>query len=124
MLFVSLFKWWYTEGWRQRAQLIASRLDGVMDYFSIDLLLKTLFQPFRQDGVGKVDGPLSVQLHAFADKTISRIIGAVIRIIILVFGLIAIALSAIFSLIVLVGWAIIPATPLIGIVLTIVQVSA
>lgn len=115
MLFVSFFKWWYSDGWQQCARQIVTKLDGVIDYFSIDLLVKTLFQPFRQDSTGKVDGSLDVKLHALAENLISRVLGAVIRLVILVLGLITIALFSIWSVIVLVGWAVVPAAPLIGI---------
>lgn len=117
MLFVSLFKWWYSDGLRQRALAMGVRLDGVIDYFSIDLLLKTLFQPFRQDGTGKVDGPLDAQLRAFADKMISRVLGAIIRTVILVLGLVAITIYALAFCFSLILWAVVPLLPIIGAVL-------
>lgn len=117
MLFVSLFKWWYGAGWRRRALLVNGRLEGVMDYFSVDLLLKTLFSPFRQISAGRVDGPLGVQLRALADKLISRIIGAMVRLVILVIGLVVIALTAIFGLTILIAWAFVPVLPILGLLL-------
>lgn len=123
MLFVSLFKWWYSDGLRQRALAMGVRLDGVIDYFSIDLLLKTLFQPFRQDGTGKVDGPLDVQLRAFADKMISRVLGAIIRTVILILGLIAITFYAAAFCFSLIFWVIVPLLPLVGLVLMILGIG-
>lgn len=120
MLFVSLFKWWYGEGWRQRAVMINARLEGVVDYFSIDLLVKTLFSPFRQISAGRVDGPIGEQLRAFADKMVSRIIGGVVRSIILIIGLVTIALTVVASLILLLAWALVPLLPVIGIVLAMI----
>ena len=123
MLFVSLFRWWYSDGLRQRAQAMNTRLDGIIDYFSIDLLAKTLFQPFRQDVSGRVDGSLDLKMRAFADNTISRVLGAMIRTVILLLGLITIALYAIAVVVGLLAWIAIPATPLIGIVLAVAGVS-
>jgi hypothetical protein len=117
MLFVSLLRWWYSDGWVRRARLISNQLDGVIDYFSIDLLLKTLFSPFRQISAGKVNGPLEAQMRALADKLISRIIGAMIRLILLTVGLIAIAGQVIIGLITLILWALLPVFPIIGLVL-------
>lgn len=117
MLFVSFFKWWYSDGWQQRARKIATSLDGVIDYFSISLLVKTLFQPFRQDSNGRVDGALDAKMHALAENLISRVLGALIRLVVLIFGMLSIAAFAIWSVIVLVGWAIVPVAPLVGIVL-------
>lgn len=117
MLFVSLIKWWYTDGWRQRAKLISVRLDGVIDYFSVDLLLKTLFSPFRQISAGRVDGPLGDQLRAFADRLVSRLIGAVVRTLILLVGLVAISVYAVGGLVILVLWLFVPLLPIVGTVL-------
>lgn len=120
MLLISLVQWWYGEGWRQRAKMISDRLDSTVDYFSIELLLKTLFSPFRQISAGKVDGPLGVKLRAFADRIISRVIGAMIRIVILIIGVITIFLHAVIGIIVLIGWAFVPVLPVIGAVMMII----
>jgi hypothetical protein len=119
MLFVSLIRWWYTDGWRRRAKIVSTRLDGVIDYFSIDLLIKTLFAPFRQISAGKVDGPLGVQMRALADRLISRVIGALIRLILLILGMLTIAAQAIFGLIILVLWLFVPALPIVGVILAV-----
>ena len=116
MLFVSLLQWWYSDGWRRRASIVSAQLDSMIDYFSIDLLAKTLFSPFRQISAGKIDGPLGVQLRAFADKLISRVIGALIRTVLLIAGMITIALTALFGVVILVAWAIVPVLPIIGII--------
>ena len=117
LLITSLLRWWYTDGWRARAQRVANRLDGTMDYFSFDLLLKTLFTPFRQISAGSVDGPLEVKLRALIDKLFSRVIGAFIRLIILIVGGLTIGFQAVFGVLVLVGWAVVPLFPMIGVFL-------
>lgn len=117
MLFISLFKWWYGPGWVQQARALSMRLDGLIDYFSIDLLAKTLFAPFRQDGAGRVDGPLEVKFRAFLDKLISRILGAIIRMAILLIGLVSIALYVVWSALMLALWFVVPLLPLAGLVL-------
>lgn len=116
MLVLSLLRWWYGDGWRQYGRSIALRLDGVMDYFSIDLLLKTLFQPFRQISTGRVDGPLEVKLRAMADKLISRVIGAMIRVTILLIGLVAIFTQAVLGLLTMALWTIVPLLPVVGVI--------
>ncbi len=123
MLFVSLIRWWYSDGIYQRIRAMALKLDGLIDYFSFDLLIKTLFQPFRQDSTGKVDGSLDVKLRAFADNMISRVLGAMIRTVILIFGLIAIALYVIWIVVAMMLWSLLPAAPIIGMFLTILGVT-
>ena len=117
MFIVGLLRWWYTIGWSQRARMVMNRLDGTMDYFSIGLLLRTMFSLFRQDGAGSTDGPLSVKFQAFIGRLISRVIGAMIRFAVLVMGVITIALQAILGLMVLALWAAVPVAPVIGFVL-------
>lgn len=123
LLVTELLRWWYGDGLRQRARMIANRLDGTIDYFSIDLLLKTLFAPFRQISAGRVDGPLGVQMRAMVDRLFSRIIGAIVRLFILIFGGVAIALQAIIGILLILLWGLMPAIPIVGIVLAILGVS-
>ena len=117
MVIVGLLSWWYTIGWMQAAERIKLRLAGVLDYFSFELLVKTLFAPFRQISAGKVNGPLPVQLRAWADRTISRVIGAVIRTIVLVIGAVTLLLSVLGGMVYLIGWALLPLLPLVGLTL-------
>lgn len=122
-LVVELFRWWYTDGWKQRTVKMATSLEGTLDYFSMDLLIKTLFQPFRQISTGSVDGPLEVKLRAMIDRLFSRIIGAVIRTILMITGIIALLVQTIITLLVLLGWALVPALPIVGVVLAIMGVN-
>lgn len=117
MFVVGILSWWYSAGWRQRFTMLKERLANTMDYFSIDLLARTLFAPFRQISAGRVDGPLGVKLRAFLDRLISRAIGAMVRSTMIIFGIGAIAIHSLVGAITLIVWAIIPIFPLIGIVL-------
>ncbi len=122
LLVTELLRWWYGDGLRQRVRMIAGRLDGTIDYFSVDLLLKTLFSPFRQIAAGRVDGSLEVQFRAMIDRLFSRVIGAFIRLMILVVGGIMIAVQVLASVIVLVVWICLPLAPVIGVILAAIGV--
>lgn len=117
MFIVGLFSWWYGAGWRQRAVFLREQLAAMADYFSIDLLLRTLFNPFRQISAGGVRGPLGVQMHAFFDRVISRCIGAMIRSAIIIIGAMGLALHAVIGGIMLVAWLFVPLLPLVGLIL-------
>lgn len=119
MLLVSLFQWWYGDGWRQRLRIIKRQLGDTLDFFSIELLFKTLFTPFRQISAEAANGSLEAKLRAFADKMISRAIGAVVRLVIIIAGIIAIVFQAAFGGIILVGWGLLPLFPVAGIILMI-----
>lgn len=119
MLIVGMLTWWYGAGWRRQFGLVQEHADSLMDYFSIGLLGRTLFAPFRQISAGSVDGPLGVKLHAFFDKLISRVIGAVVRLIVIGIGTVSICLYLLVGYAAAALWAVVPALPLIGIVLAI-----
>lgn len=117
MFVVGILSWWYGAGWRQRFVVLKERLANTMDYFSIDLLARTLFAPFRQISAGKVNGPLGVKMQAFFDRLVSRVIGAMVRLTMIVVGTGAIITHSIIGAVTLVLWAVVPLFPVIGIVL-------
>ncbi|MDO4684397.1 MAG: hypothetical protein Q4B06_01685 [Candidatus Saccharibacteria bacterium] len=119
MFIVGLLRWWYGDGYLRRARLCMLRLESAMDYFSIGLLLKTMFALFRQDGAGRVDGSLGLKLRMFAERLISRFIGACVRSVVLVVGLLVITLMALVSVVILLAWGIMPFVPVIGCILAI-----
>ena len=81
---------------------VRESLLDVYDYFSLGLLLKTLFAPWRQISAGRVRGPLSVQLRAFFDRLVSRIIGGFIRTFVLIIGSIVV-------------WPLVPIFPVVAV---------
>lgn len=119
LLVVQLLRWWYTDGWARKARGVQARIDGALDYFSINLLFKTLFSPFRQISAGRVDGPLNIKLRAFVDRLFSRVIGAVVRTLIIFIGLITILLVVVIGLVWLLVWSLMPLLPILGVYLSI-----
>lgn len=117
MFIVGLLGWWYGAGWRNRLRMIVERLARAYDFFSLDLLLKTLFAPFRQISAGQVKGSLSVQLRAFFDRLLSRCIGAIVRMIMLVVGAVWTTTLAIMGVIEGLLWLFVPILPIVGAVM-------
>lgn len=117
MFLTGVVRWWYTEGWQQRLGIVRERLAGTLDFFSINLLLKTLFAPFRQISAGATSGPLQVRLQAFFDKLISRFIGAFMRVILIGIGLVAVVLQLLWGVIMLGFWVCLPVLPIVGLAL-------
>ena len=114
MVIFSLFSWWYTTGWLTLMQKCGARLQGVLKFFSVGQLLGSLFAPFRQISAGRVQGPLNVQLQALGDRIFSRAIGAVVRSMIIVFGLIIAVVAALLCVIFIAVWPLLPLAPFIG----------
>ena len=120
MAIVGIMLWWYTDGWKQAARNVRARLVSLYDYFSIDILLKTLFSPFRQISAGRIDGPIAVQIRAFGDRLLSRIIGFVVRSVVMVIGTLAIAAAVVVGGLYLLAWLFVPAIPIGGIIMTMI----
>jgi len=120
MFVLDVLSWWYGAGWRGRAAKLKEQLAATEDYFSVDLLIKTLFSPFRQISAGKVQGPLGVQMRAFFDRLISRAIGGVVRSFMVVVGTVALALNTILGVVFLLVWAVVPLLPLVGLYLFVI----
>lgn len=116
MVIVWALSWWYGAGWKARVISVRNQLASSYDYFSIGLLFSSLFAPFRQISAGKVRGPLSVQIRAFFDRQISRVIGAIVRMILIISGVVWLGLQAVFGGLVIALWALVPLLPLVGFV--------
>lgn len=118
MLVVSLLSWWYGAGWRDQTKLVSDRLAGALDRYSISLLLRSLFSPFRQISAGSVtSGPLDARFRAWMDKLISRFIGAFVRSILIITGTILLVLEIIVGIARLILWPFLPLLPAAGFVL-------
>jgi hypothetical protein len=117
MLVVSLLSWWYGAGWRDQIHLVSERLATAADRYSISLLLRSLFAPFRQISAGSVSGSLDARFRAGLDKLISRFIGAMVRTTIIIIGSVALLLGVIFGAIRLIVWPVLPLLPFIGLIM-------
>ena len=116
MIIVWALSWWYGAGWKACFLQLRERLSASYDYFSIGLLVKTLFAPFRQISAGSVRGSLDVKVRAFVDRLISRCIGAFVRTIFIVIGSLWLVIQAVIGGVVLATWGIMPFVPLLGFV--------
>ena len=87
----------------------------------MDSLIRTLFKPFRQISADTASGTasLDVKFHMFLDRLVSRFIGFISRLILLLAGTLIIIIGGIFSLIFIIIWPIIPLLPIVGVVLSI-----
>ncbi len=107
MLALEMITWWYSEGWLGFARRLWSYVKGLYNYFSVALLAKTLFAPWKRI---TTYGSRSVneRLRAMADNLVSRMVGFSVRLMVLVAGLILILFSLIVGLVGLVVWPLIP----------------
>lgn len=118
MLSLSIISWWYSAGFVSLIQRLGQKLGALLDFFSPALLLKTLFAPFRQISANSsMRGPLGVQFRAWADKQFSRVVGSVVRILLLFACFISFVVSVAADIVLCVVWLLLPLAPIAGIVL-------
>jgi len=124
MAITEMFFWWYSHGWQVFIEKIRTWFSSVTDFFSMDSLIRTLFKPYRQISAGSASGTASLDLkfHMFLDRLVSRFIGFISRLILLLAGTIIIILVGALSLILIILWPIIPFLPITGIILSIAGV--
>lgn len=120
MFLVGMLSWWYTGGWKGRLVYAGRHLQSVAAFFSIGQLATTLFAPFRQISAGGVRGGFSAQLQAFFDKLISRIIGAVIRTLFIIAGIVLLVLLAVWEIVMTLLWLVVPALPVVGCIMAVI----
>lgn len=114
MVMLSMLSWWYLDGLKDQFKRVRKMLGGVNDQFSIKLLLKTLFYPFRMIDADKSYGPsLGDKIKAWFDKLISCLIGGFIRTIVVIIGVIMLFLTFIFCVLRIIFWVILPLLPII-----------
>lgn len=117
-----LFRWWYGPGFRWVFRgLLLDKLHYVSEVFSVKDVATTLFAPFRQTYVGKQQGVSALQ--AFADRTVSRAIGFVVRSLLLIVAAIATAIVFVVGVLLVATWPLIPFLPIVAIVLGVMGVG-
>jgi hypothetical protein len=107
MLAVALFTWWYGKGWSAAARNIENMLVGISRMFSVPILIRTLFAPWKRiityPGAG-----LDAKMRAFGDNIVSRVIGFLVRFIVLLTAMVVSGLTLVFGVISVVLWPLLP----------------
>lgn len=105
MLELEKIRWWYSGGWLELIRHLGESIRGTADFFSMGLMLKTLFMPFRQIAAGASGSPgLGGMLRDWSDRAVSRVIGFLARTSILIVGAMMILIKLVFSLIMILLW--------------------
>lgn len=118
-------RWWYGAGWAYAWQRgVVQRLEWCESTFSMATLVRTWFAPFKQTYVGKVKGSIEVHFRAAIDSLVSRVIGFIVRTVLLIAGLACSLFVFMTGLIFIAVWAILPLLPVIAIILLSLGVGA
>ncbi len=124
MLVANLLSWWYGEGLKKKLGRLELGLVRLLDFFSIGILVRTLFTPFRLiDSYSPRGESLDAKMRAAIDQMIGRMIGAMIRLTVLVFGSIVIFTTIILAIVKMFLWLAAPFLPVLGMVLLALEFS-
>ena len=77
-------------------------------YFSVDLLLKTLFLPWKRDEIDTSNLSLDLKFRVWIMNLVSRLIGATVRMAVILIGLASIAVIFIAALVAIAGFILLP----------------
>ncbi len=117
---VILFRWWYSAGWTNSFIAIAGRVKLLAQELSMGILLRTLFEPWKQ--ITLYSGPsaaLDTKIHVLLDNLFSRIFGFVIRCGVLIIGVIGCVILFFAGVVLAIVWPIVPILPIVFIMLAV-----
>lgn len=102
------FYWWYGAGFVQSWRVAAALLYEVADFFSLEILLRTLFAPWKNDVLQLRNAALGDQVKVWEQNLVSRIVGFILRTVVILVGLLVLSLMTIVLGIGLVLWLAVP----------------
>ena len=104
----TFFTWWYGRGLKDLFSFLSALFSYTSNMFSVTTLLKTLFSPWK-----KMIGPRGRGLPGLknwiVDNLISRGVGFVVRVFMMIFFLLAFLVFLIFAVMAIIFWICMPA---------------
>ncbi|MDO8471167.1 MAG: hypothetical protein Q7S49_00965 [bacterium] len=102
-------KWHYTEGFRDLYHNWKNLIFFVLHFFSLEFLFRTWFAPFgRLNEEYRKGLDLEAFLETLVANTLMRMVGFVLKSIVIIIGLFVLLLTTIFGPVALILWAFAP----------------
>ncbi len=102
------FIWHYTKAFKDIGVLWLNFMWFVLHFFSIPLLLRTLLSPWRRISAGHKKGDLEDWAQAIAFNLMSRVVGFLIRIVLIIVGLTVLTILFFSIVVFLIFWVSLP----------------
>ena len=113
MIIMAFFQWWYGPGWKAQIEAIGGRMRAMSEMFSIRILVRTLFSPWKQIVTQtRSDQAVSIKLSAGVDNVVSRLVGFTMRSIVLLVATLSLVVVLILSIVIAIVWPTLPALSL------------
>ncbi|SRR5579885_3335314 len=107
MLVLQMFVWWYGQGWKGAAKSIGRGMNGISRLFSIPILIRTLFAPWKRI-ISYPGASLDAKLRAYGDNVVSRAVGFTVRFLVLLTALATGTLVTAGGIIGCIVWPLVP----------------
>ncbi len=102
-----MLRWWYGAGWLRAAQHSITWSKRMGQAFSVPLLARTLFAPWRR--IVSLGGrSFDERIRAAFDNLVSRCVGSVVRTLVLITAAIAVCMALILAVLLTVVWPLLP----------------
>lgn len=101
---VTYLSWWYGQGLVNFWSGILVMTEKVYSFFSVTILLRTIFDPWKRDEYAVENASLQTRMKIWLNNLISRAIGFVIRLFTILLGMCVVAVFFLFFLILLLAW--------------------
>ncbi|MEK7447776.1 MAG: hypothetical protein AAB632_03245, partial [Patescibacteria group bacterium] len=100
--------WWYGRGLKDLFSFLSALFSYTSNMFSVKTLLRTLFSPWKKMVGEREKGIEGLKLWLL-DSFISRIVGFMVRIVMMILFFLAFLVFAIFAVLAIVFWICMPA---------------
>ncbi len=78
-MFVAVFYWWFVFKPKELVYIYSKLIKKIRQFFSISLLLRTLFSPWKRDELNMVNLSLQDRFRVLMMNLVSRLVGAAVR---------------------------------------------
>jgi hypothetical protein len=107
MLIVEFFSWWYSAGWKTVLSDIRQRFQFVYSSFSVAIITKTLFAPWRRI-ISYPGTSVGDHFRAGVNNLIGRVIGMFIRLAVLFAAAVLCLIIALSGVVEIIAWPLLP----------------
>lgn len=114
MIVLAFIQWWYGAGWAEQGHAMVRRIESIADNFSLGILFKTWFAPWKQI-VSYKDRNMSLdnRFRAGVDNLVSRVVGFMVRSVVMLTALLCMSGLTVIAAVLLIVWPVIPLVPVI-----------
>jgi hypothetical protein len=108
-----LFVWWYTDGWKHAVVSIKTRIQSVMEQFSVGILVGTLWEPWKQIKSYAWQGSsVGDKMRVAFDNGFARLFGFILRMSLITIALVVSIFVGAWSILLVIIWPLIPLLPI------------